>query len=69
MISRNPLYLAEVIMLVGLAFLHGAWQTFIPVPLFVLVIEWIFIRSEEAKLKAKYGEAWEAYSAKVRKWI
>ena len=69
LISRNPLYLGEVVMLVGLAFLHGVWQAFVTVPLFILVIEWIFIRHEEATLRAKYGAEFKAYALKVRKWI
>lgn len=67
--SRNPLYLGEVVMLVGFAFLHGAWQTFIPVPILVLVIDLIFIRQKERVLREKYGDAFETYAANVRKWI
>ena len=67
--SRNPLYLGEVVMLIGLSALHGNWATLIPVLVFFVVIQIVFVRPEEKTLLAEYGDSFEDYRKKVRAWI
>lgn len=67
--SRNPLYLGEVVMLLGLASLLGTWYALLPVPVFVLIIQWLFIRPEERLLREHFGTGYESYRRRVRRWV
>ncbi|NBB78495.1 MAG: DUF1295 domain-containing protein, partial [Verrucomicrobia bacterium] len=53
--SRNPLYLGEVVMLLGLAALLGTWQALLPIPVFAALIHLRFIRPEEQFLRRHFG--------------
>lgn len=67
--SRNPMYL-------GLLCLLGAWAiylsnllTFAVLPLFVLAMNRLQIRPEEAAMAAQFGDEYRAYKDSVRRWI
>jgi protein-S-isoprenylcysteine O-methyltransferase Ste14 len=67
--TRNPLYLGNAIFYLGLALLFNAlWPLVLFVPM-LLVIHWGVIRREERYLEAKFGEAYLAYKARVRRWL
>ena len=67
--SRNPLYLALIIIYIGIALLFDAlWPFVLLVPL-VAVLEWGVIRREERYLTQKFGAPYEAYRATVRRWF
>ena len=68
-ISRNPMYLGMAIILLGAGFILGSIISFIGVILFIAVIEFVFIPLEEKNLYEQFGEKFEAYEKKVRKWI
>ena len=68
-LSRNPIYLADALVLAGLCLLWRCWPALLLVPLFVWVITARFIRSEEARLSATFGEAFHDWEARVRRWI
>lgn len=68
-ISRNPIYLADAAILLGLILIWDALPGLVLVPLFIKVIEWRFIRGEEAAIRARFGEDYDAYCARVRRWI
>jgi protein-S-isoprenylcysteine O-methyltransferase Ste14 len=39
-------------------------------PLLVLAIaNWVFIPYEEAKMRRQFGEAFDAYCRRVRRWV
>ena len=38
-------------------------------PVFVLIINARFIKPEEARLTAEFGDAYAEYCAKVRRWF
>ena len=67
--SRNPLYLGEVIMLLGLAALLGTWLALLPIPIFAAVIQRVFILPEERLLQAHFGSAYQSYRRRVRRWV
>lgn len=67
--SRNPIYLADTAILLGLILIWDALPSLILVPLFMKVIEWRFIRREEALIRAHFGEAFDAYCGRVRRWL
>jgi protein-S-isoprenylcysteine O-methyltransferase Ste14 len=68
-LTRNPMYLGMVVMLVGLGLVLGSVAPFAIVPAFVLLIEHRFIRREEAMLEGTFGAAYAEYKSKVRRWI
>ncbi|HDR29470.1 methyltransferase family protein [Rhodovulum sp.] len=68
-VSRNPIYLADTAILLGLILIWDALPSLILVPLFMKVIEARFIRREEALIRAHYGPAFDAYCERVRRWL
>lgn len=67
--TRNPMYLGLVIVAVGIAFWVGAWPMFLaPIATFATA-NWVHIPFEEAKMRSQFGEAFDAYARKVRRWI
>ena len=67
--SRNPIYLADLIVLVGWLMIWGAAAPFVLIPAFAWIINTRFIAPEEARLQAAFGEAFTAYAARTRRWI
>jgi protein-S-isoprenylcysteine O-methyltransferase Ste14 len=63
------MYLGFTLMLLGIAIFLGALTPFIVVPIFALTMEYVFIRTEEPMMQETFGDAWQAYKAKVRRWI
>ena len=68
-LSRNPIYLADAILLAGL---YIAWDALIALPLvavFAIVIQKRFILDEEARLSRRFGDEYLEYTARVRRWL
>jgi protein-S-isoprenylcysteine O-methyltransferase Ste14 len=42
---------------------------FLVIPVFVLLLDMVFVRTEERMLADKFDETWQEYQAKVRRWI
>jgi protein-S-isoprenylcysteine O-methyltransferase Ste14 len=68
-ISRNPMYLGFVAILLGISLLLRSLSPYIVVLVFAILMELIFIRSEEKMLLDRFGDQWESYRTQVRKWI
>ncbi|MCA8890125.1 MAG: isoprenylcysteine carboxylmethyltransferase family protein [Parvularculaceae bacterium] len=66
--SRNPIYLAIMIFIIGAALSAPG-----PLTIAAIVISFIgltaIIRSEEDYLRARFGEEFEIYARRVRRWI
>jgi protein-S-isoprenylcysteine O-methyltransferase Ste14 len=67
--TRNPIYLAEAILLVALACVMNSWWYALVVPLFAITVTKLAIEREEAHLAARFGADWRAYAGRVRRWI
>lgn len=67
--SRNPIYLSDVLILLGFALMWGKLVGIALVPVFAWMLERRFIRGEEARLRDAFGEEFIAYSARTRRWI
>lgn len=67
-VSRNPIFLGMILMLVGLLFTLPTAATLAFAVLGVALIH-IQVRLEEPFLHDKYGEAYVKYSKRVRRWI
>ena len=68
-ITRNPMYMGLVLILLGLAvYLASLWV--LPGPLvFAVFITRFQIQPEERVLAARFGTDYTAYCARVRRWL
>lgn len=67
-LSRNPIYLADALILTGLILRWDAGA----LPLlaaFVALITQRFILGEEALCRAAFGPSWAAYATRTRRWV
>jgi protein-S-isoprenylcysteine O-methyltransferase Ste14 len=66
--TRNPMYLGHLIFMLGLALTFWSWFGLI---LFALRTVWFQTRvwGDEARLGATFGGEYEAYRARVKRWI
>ncbi len=68
-LSRNPMYLGFVLILLGAAGLLGALTPFFTIPWFLFLIQQRFILAEERMLSERFSAAYNAYCLRVRRWI
>ncbi|MGE3843549.1 MAG: isoprenylcysteine carboxylmethyltransferase family protein [Vicinamibacterales bacterium] len=68
-LTRNPMYLGMVLMLVGLATGVGTLPFFVAAGAYFTVLDRVFCRYEEAKLLACFGSAYLDYARRVRRWV
>ena len=67
--TRNPLYLALLLLCIGIAaWRNTLWILLALVPT-VVVLQLGVIRREEAYLERRFGAAYRAYRARVRRWL
>lgn len=67
--SRNPVYFGNVmIIMAGAAFTGSAWFL-ISAIIFVFAVTRLAIIREEQHLAALFGQEWEEYRARVRRWF
>lgn len=68
-LTRNPIYLGMVLMLIGFPLAFGnVWG--IPLaPVFIFLMNKLVIEHEEAYLEKKFGEAYTGYRSRVRRWL
>lgn len=67
--SRNPIYFGELLLITGLGGVEGALAYLVAAVVFVLAMTHFAIVREEAHLAARFGADWQAYAARVRRWI
>ena len=67
--SRNPIYLGMAGVLLAIAFLLQSLSALLIPILFILMIQNTLIPHEEKKLAETFGEEWEVYLAKTKKWL
>lgn len=67
--SRNPIYVGDVLILVGLALILGTTWLLVTAVISVPLCSWLVIRYEESDLEALFGDEWRAYAARVRRWL
>lgn len=67
--SRNPIYLAFVLVLAGASLWLGSILGLLLVPVLAAVLKRRFILPEEERLRATFGEAYERYAEETRRWL
>lgn len=68
-ISRNPMYVGLAILYLGIACFIGNWWNIILLPLLILIIQVYIIRREEKYLESAFGQEYEKYKTKTRRWL
>lgn len=67
--SRNPIYLANLVLLAGLALaLSNGWLVLLAI-IDGLLTHYLAVRREESHLIAQFGYKYENYCRSVRRWI
>ena len=67
--SRNPMYVADVLLLAAWAAWLANLATLVPIALFIAYMNRFQIVPEERALQARHGEAYAAYRRLVRRWL
>jgi protein-S-isoprenylcysteine O-methyltransferase Ste14 len=63
------MYVGLTLVLLGTGLLLGGVSILVGPPLFVVAVDRLWIRREEAWLADAFGEACEQYRAHVRRWV
>ena len=67
--TRNPLYLGSTLIYLGLSTAAGSlWAIMLVMPLLWVISVGVIAR-EERYLERKFGDAYRAYKARVRRWM
>ena len=67
--TRNPMYLAMLLLYIGIALLFDIVWALVLTPLVMLLVVRLVIRREERYLEGKFGEEYRQYKGRVRRWI
>jgi len=68
-ISRNPMYLGFLLVLIGWGVYLSNLSAFLLIPAFVLYMNRFQIGPEERVLISKFGSTFHLYTSSVRRWI
>lgn len=66
--TRNPMYQAFGLFVLGFAFAFGSDWMFLSLPLAALIMHFAVVRREERYLAAKFGERYRDYCARVPRY-
>ena len=67
--SRNPIYVGNVAIILGLALAKGSVWHLMLVPVIFLLIQELAIKREEAHIAVRFGDTWTEYASRVRRWL
>jgi protein-S-isoprenylcysteine O-methyltransferase Ste14 len=67
-LTRNPMYLGHIIFLIGLVVVFRSWFALL---LLAARAYWFHCRvlQDEERLQAEFGAAYDAYRARVKRWL
>lgn len=68
-LSRNPIYVGMLASYAGLALMLDVPWALVLLPLPVWVLQRAIVPHEEAQLRARFGAGFDAYAAKVPRWV
>lgn len=68
-LSRNPMYLGFLLLLVAAAFFVNTQCALVAPLVFFAAANWWYIPFEERSALKTFGEPYDAYRSRVRRWI
>ncbi|MFT6531765.1 MAG: protein-S-isoprenylcysteine O-methyltransferase Ste14 [Limimaricola cinnabarinus] len=68
-ISRNPIYLGDLLLLAGGAMIFDAPLALVLVPVLAAILQSRFIEPEEAMLRRTFGADFESWATRTRRWL
>ena len=66
---RNPIYLGAGVAMAGASLYYGSWGLLVYDSVFLLATHVLVIGYEEPALGKEFGEEYQAYRARVRRWV
>ena len=67
--SRNPDYIGQFLVYIGLAATLNSLWPIVMLPLIAMLVQWGVVLREESYLQAKFGLAYQQYKERVPRWI
>ena len=67
--SRNPMYVALTLVYLGVAGTRNEIWPLLLLPLVLVYVNFLVIPFEERRLDDVFGKAYQAYGARVRRWL
>ena len=68
-LSRNPIYLGDLLICLGVAILLSSLSAFLAPAVFFVAVDRIVLPFEERMLEKNFGVEYERYKKSVRPWI
>jgi protein-S-isoprenylcysteine O-methyltransferase Ste14 len=68
-VTRNPMYLGFLLMVIGFPLASTSFWGVILAPFFILTMNRLVIEKEEAYLEKKFGEGYTGFKSGVRRWL
>ncbi len=68
-LSRNPMYLGMALLLAGIGWLLVKTPVMLSGLVFALIVQKYFILPEEETLERLFGDEYNAYRSRVRRWL
>jgi len=68
-LTRNPIYLGFLLMVIGLPLNSGLYWGILISPFFAVTMNRLVIEREEAYLEKKFKEQYTGYKSSVRRWL
>jgi protein-S-isoprenylcysteine O-methyltransferase Ste14 len=67
--SRNPDYIGQIVLYVGIALVVNTWWAIFVLPVVLVAIQFGVIRREEHYLEARFGQEYRDFKARVPRWL
>lgn len=68
-LTRNPMYLGMVVFCLGAALWFGRIPMLAAPVIMFAIANWVFIPFEEEKMRRQFADTFDAYTARVRRWL
>lgn len=68
-LSRNPIYLANTLVLIGIGLLAGSLWFILSALIAAFATQKLAVEPEERHLQARFGKKYRDYARRVRRWV
>ena len=68
-LTRNPIYLGFLLIVIGLPLNSGLYWGVVMAPFYILTMNRLVIEREETYLEGKFKDVFTSYKSRVRRWL